>query len=102
MQESITKSRLLAHLGGFIRVAPICSPRSGQPVRNQYEVRFENGSLFQSYGTLIGARVNGKLYLSEHHCYSTTTSKYCTEWCGMNPRERRKALSSGEIGYITD
>lgn len=102
MQESITKSELLTQLGGFIRVAPIISPRSGQPVRNQYEVRFEHGSLFQSYGTFIGARVNGKFYLSEHHSCSTTTSKYCTEWCGMNPSQRRKALASGAIGYITD
>lgn len=91
-------------LGRFIKVRPITSNRSGQAVRNQYELVFENGHAFQSYNTIIGIflRKEYKYYLSESHDCSTTTSKYCTQWCGMNGKERRAALQSGKVGLIAD
>ena len=87
-------------LGKFIRVNPIYSTRSGDPVRNQYEVVFEHGRIFQSYNSLIGIQVDGKLYLTNYHDYSVTTSKYCSEWCGLGTSDRRKGIEKGEIGYL--
>lgn len=97
MQESITKSELLTKLGNYVTIRPIISPRSGEAVRNQTAVIFENGSLFQSYDTIIGVRTGGKLYLSEQHDCSVTTSKWCKEWCGYNAKERRDGLKSGRF-----
>lgn len=87
-------------LGRFIRVRPIISDRSGEAVRNQYEIIFEHGNAFQSYDSLIGIRMGGKLYLTDCHDYSTTTSKYCTAWCGWNGKERRAGLDSGKFLFL--
>lgn len=88
-------------LGRFIRVCPVISDRSGEAVRNQYVLEFEHGYAFQSYDTLIGIDVGCKYYFSDMHDYSTTTSKYCGYWCGMNCKERRAALQSGKAGLMT-
>lgn len=88
-------------LGRFIKVRPIISERSGEAVRNQYELVFEKGYAFQSYDTLIGIYVGCKYYFSDSHDCSTTTSKYCGQWCGMNGKERRAALQSGKAGLMT-
>lgn len=87
-------------LGRFIKVRPIISERSGEAVRNQYELEFEKGFAFQSYDTLIGIYVGHKYYFSDMHDCSTTTSKYCGQWCGMNGKERRAAIQSGKAGLI--
>lgn len=100
--NTITRTELRDKLGNFIRVEGIESPRSYENVRNQYEVIFENGNIFQSYDTLIGARVNGKLYLTDDHNYSTTTAKYCRVWCGYDTKERQERLADGRIGKIID
>ena len=91
---------LKSKLGRFIKVCPIISERSGEPVRNQYELQFEKGYAFQSYDSLIGIFVGHKYYFTDMHDCSTTTSKYCGVWCGMNGKERRAALQSGKAGLI--
>jgi hypothetical protein len=90
-------SAIRKKLGRFIKVSPIYSTRSGESVRNQYEIKFEHGTIFQSYDSLIGIRTGGKLYLTDYHDCSTTTSKYCCEWCGYNGKERREGLKSGKF-----
>lgn len=102
MQETIKKSDLLSRLGNFIECRPIYSNRSGQAVRNQYEVVFQNGRIYQSYSTLIGAYYDGELFLSDSHDYSTTTSKYCSQWTRRSPDERRKGLKSGKYIRIVE
>lgn len=91
-------------LGAFIKTNPIISERStkGDAVRNQYELQYENGTAFQSYETLIAIRVGGKLYFTKHHACSKTTSKYCSQWCGYSPEERKKGLKSGQFGSLVD
>ena len=93
-------SSIKRKLGRFVKVAPIISERSGEAVRNQYEIVFEHGYAFQSYNSLIGIRTGGKLYLTEKHDFSTTTSKYCTAWCGYNGKERRAGLKDGTISLL--
>lgn len=100
--NTITRTELRQKLGNFVRVEGIASPRSYESVRNQYEIIFENGNIFQSYDTLIGARVNGKLYLTDDHTYSKTTAKYCKVWCRFDTNERQERLADGRIGKIID
>ena len=100
--EKAKTSEIKAKLGNFVKVRPIESPRSGEAVRNQYELVFEKGTAFQSYNTLIGIRIGGKLYLTNDHSCSTTTSKWCGEWCGYNGKERREGLKNGKFILLED
>ena len=95
--KSINKSTLLRQLGNIVKVQNLASPRSGRDVPNQYELVYNNGIAFQSYGTLIAVRMNGYLYLTDYHDCSKTTSKYATAWTGWNTKERRDGLRVGEI-----
>jgi hypothetical protein len=100
--KTISKSLLLRQLGGIRKVQNLSSPRSGRPVANQYDLIFENGIGFQSYGTLIAFRMNGYLYLTDYHDYSKTTSKYCTEWTGFSTKERRAGLESAKFIKVVE
>lgn len=56
------------------------SPRSGNPVANQFVISTENGEVFQSYQTPI-AKKEGVIYtISNDWNYSRTTSKYFYQW----------------------
>lgn len=100
--QTITRSSLMALLGGIKNVSNLTSPRSYRPVANQYNLTMENGRAFQSYDSLIAVRYKGKLYLTNRHDYSNTTSKYATEWTGLTTKERREGLKNGVFVLITD
>ncbi len=102
MENTITRSELLRKLGAVLKVSNLTSPRSGRQVPNQYDLVCENGIAFQSYGTLIAVRLNGKLYLTDYHDYSKTTSKYAKEWTGYNLSERRAGLKSGRFISVVE
>ena len=97
MAKTITKNDLIKLLGTFNKVESMTSPRTDDAVRNQFKLKFDNGTMFQSYDTIIGARIGSQLFLSSSHQYSKTTSAYCTRWCGMNGREREAGINAGEI-----
>lgn len=60
-----------------LRVVPMLSPRSGNPVPNQYIVYTKQGIYFQSYLTTIAVMTpDGKLCVSADYTCSRTTSKY--------------------------
>ena len=100
--KTIKKTLLLRQLGAIRKVQNLSSPRSGRPVANQYDLVFENGIGFQSYGTLIAFRMNGYLYLTDYHDYSKTTSKYCTEWTGFSTKERRAGLECAKFIKVVE
>lgn len=101
MKKNTYKTKaMIKKLGAFIRVEPICSERSGEAVRNQYELVFEHGYAFQSYSSIIGICYDGRYYFSDHHDFSVTTSKYCNYWCGRNGKERREGLKNGKYGFL--
>ena len=100
--ETIKKADLLAKLGGILHVSNLTSPRSWSPVPNQFNLACVNGRAFQSYDSLIAVRTGGKLYLTDRHDFSVTTSKYATQWTGYTTKERRAGLKSGEIVLIVD
>lgn len=57
------------------------SPRSGNPVANQFIIETEEGEIFQSYRTPIAEKKAGRTYIiSSNWNYSRTTSKYFYQW----------------------
>lgn len=77
-----------------MRVSNLESPRSGNPVANQYEIETDKHYIFQSYSTIIAKKERGflgKVILDPYYWnYSRTTLKYLKQFLGVN-------LSSKEI-----
>ena len=95
---TISRPALMALLGGVKKVSNLT--RNSRAVANQFDVTFDNGYAFQSYESLIAVQYNGRLYLTNKHDYSKTTSKYTTWWTGYTTEERRKGLEDGSIVLI--
>ena len=82
-----------------IKTYSMSSPRTGNPVANQFEIYTPEGKYFQSYRSII-AFVDkfGQIMLDEYyHNYSRTTSKYLTQFLDMNTKERTNASKNKEI-----
>jgi hypothetical protein len=82
-----------------IKTYSMTSPRTGNPVANQFEIYTPEGKYFQSYRSII-AFVDkfGQIMLDEYyHNYSRTTSKYLTQFLNMNTKERTNAIKNKEI-----
>ena len=83
------------------------SPRTGQPVANQYIIETEEGTYFQSYRSIIAfipknlgksGLTMDKIHLDEKYWnYSRTTSKYRSIFLGDEPTQTTyKKIKSGE------
>lgn len=99
---TIKKAELMKMLGTFVRVENGVSRNGCGKAPNQFIIEHENGEVFQSYSTLIGARIKGKYYFTNYHDCSNTTSSHCGLWCGCNAKERRKGLAEGYFTLIED
>ena len=71
-----------------IKVNNLESPRSGNPVANQYEIETDKHYIFQSYGSIIAYKergFQGKTVL-DHYLWdiSRTTLKYLKQFLGVN------------------
>jgi hypothetical protein len=77
-----------------IKVYNLESPRSGNPVANQYEIETDKYYIFQSYGSTIAKKERGflgKVILDPYYWnYSRTTLRYLKQFLGVN-------ISSKEI-----
>lgn len=87
-------------------VRNLLSPRSGNPVANQFVIRTENGTYFQSYRSIVAKVDNdGTITLSWYWDYSRTTMKYLYQFLAdygfpdMYAQEVRKALKDGTFKY---
>jgi len=84
------------------------SPRSGNPVPNQYIIHTDEGVYFQSYDVIVGYKPRGLqvLHLDEDYWnWSRTTSKYLYIWLrGLgityNSNEMKKAFNGGGMKDI--
>jgi len=77
------------------------STRSG-PVPNQFIIDTGNGIYFQSYKTVIAAKIKGKIYLDKNSWdYSVTTGKYRNQFLNEDKKETEKKIKSGEY-ILTD
>lgn len=65
---------------------------NGRAVAHAFRVVTDNVDALYHYGKLIACYAHGKLYLTDYHDYSVTTSKHCKEYTGMNVNERRAYL----------
>lgn len=91
-------------LGNFKSVENTPSRNGYGKAPNQFEIRFENGKVFQSYDSLIAVKMNdGRIYLTESHDCSNTTSGHVGRWLGgIYTKERREGLRDGWITLIID
>lgn len=96
----IKKEEVMSMLGDYKGTENLVSKTSGNNVNNQIVTKFENGSTLTSYGTLVGVKVNGMLYLTPAHAFSKTTNKYVTQWCGLTKQERLSKIENCEIYMI--
>lgn len=86
-----------------IKVFPLCSPRTGEAVKNQYDIYdFSTGvSVFQSYDTQCATLKGEKLTVSKMAFCSVTTAKYFRVWAeryGVKQSailEAKKAIKKG-------
>ena len=83
------------------RVDSIASPRTGNPVANQFTIRVGDKEYLQSYRSIIAVKdystYPAKVVLDEYYWnYSTTTGKYRNEFLGENIAETRKKIELGE------
>lgn len=98
MKRTITKDELMKRLGNFISVKNLPSRNGQGKAPNQFELKFENGRVFQSYESLIGAILyTGEVCFTDKHDYSNTTVLHCNHWSHTNTAQRRTGLESGEF-----
>ena len=68
---------------------------------NQYIIETDNATLFQSYETIIAKREGGQLYLDESYWdYSPTTAKYRNRFTGLDTKETKARIKSGEVKLV--
>jgi hypothetical protein len=82
-------------LGNFQSVEQM-EGRNG-PVRNQFIIQTDKGLVFQSYSTIIAAKIKGKIYLdSASWDCSVTTGKYRNIFLGETKKETERAIKEGK------
>jgi hypothetical protein len=81
-------------LGNFVKVEQF-KGRNGA-VKNQFLVQTDKGLVFQSYDSIIAARVSGATYLDANKWdYSTTTGKYRNQFLRETKKETEAKIKSG-------
>lgn len=71
-------------------------------VKNQFIIQTDKGIVFQSYNSVITAKISGKRYLdSGTWDYSITTGKYRNQFLGETKKETEAKIKSGEY-ILTD
>ena len=85
----MNKRQVLGSLGNFIGIEQLGA--------NQNIIHFENGSLFQSYESLICVKIgSSELYFTDDWNCSKTTSKYRNKFTQETTQETRSKLESGQ------
>ena len=70
-------------------------------VKNQFVIQTDKGLVFQSYETIIAAKIAGKVYLDQNSWdYSVTTGKYRNLFLGETKKETEQKIKNGEYILI--
>jgi len=70
----------------------------GNNVPCQFIITIGGDVFFQSYETVIAAKVKGKTYLDKSKWdYSATTAKYRNQFLGMTTNETKEAIADKTI-----
>lgn len=81
-----------------MRVCNMVSPRTGKEVANQFIIRHEGVTYFQSYDVIIAKEVGTQITLDKNYYkYSRTTIKYRNAFLGITSKEVEKAIKEGGI-----
>ena len=87
-----------------IKVYNMSSPRTGNPVANQFKIHTDEGVFFQSYRSIIAFiphNPDNKIQLDEKYWnYSRTTSKYLHQFLGPSTQEIKAKIDSGEFELV--
>ena len=85
-----------------MKVRNMESPRTGNPVANQFIIEDGGKVYFQSYDTIIAVKKGGKITLDKNlwNC-SRTTSKYRNEFTGFNTKETKEYIREGKCCLLT-
>ena len=79
-----------------IRVENMTSESTGREIPNQFIIKTDNETIFQSYRTIICVRKGGKIYLDARKWdYSNTTGKYRNQFLGESIKETREKIKKG-------
>ena len=65
-------------------------------VKNQFVIKDDNATYFQSYNSIIAKISNGVVTLGSNWDYSKTTGRYRNMFLGEDKRETEGRLASGE------
>ena len=81
-----------------MRVGNMESPRTGKAVANQFIIRHNGVTYFQSYDVIV-AKIQGvQITLDKNYWdYSRTTAKYRNAFLGMTTKEVKEKIKSGDI-----
>lgn len=68
----------------------------GNKVPNQFIIRDNGKTFFQSYDSIIACKENGQITLDQNYWdYSRTTGKYRNMFLNENTAETRKKIANG-------
>jgi hypothetical protein len=83
-------------LGNFQSVSNMTS-HNGNDIPNQFEIQTDKGLVFQSYSSVIAAKVGGKVYLdADKWDYSVTTGKYRNQFLRETKKETENKIKTGQ------
>lgn len=102
MKKEISFRELTNRLGNFIKVENAPSRNGRDKAVNQFILRYENGSIFQSYDAICGVKIGAEYFFTDYHDYSNTTTGHVGRWCGYKTKERRDGLENGKFTAITN
>jgi hypothetical protein len=86
-----------------VKVQNMESPRTNNPVPNQFRIHTKEGVYFQSYNTVIAfiRSKDGKVFLDDNAWdYSGTTSKYRNIFLGEGKTRTVAKINSGEYKLV--
>lgn len=87
-------------LGNFVSVSQFIGDNGA--VKNQFEIQTDKGMVFQSYASVIAAKINGKVYLDSNKWdYSVTTGKYRNIFLDEKKADTERKIKSG-VYILTD
>lgn len=92
MEETIKAENIIKNIP---RVENMQSSRNND-IANQFIIKGEDFTLFQSYNSPIVMLKNGKTYIFSDWDYSVTTGKYRNQFLGETKKETLKKLKSGK------
>ena len=72
------------------------------PVKNQFIIQTDKGLVFQSYNSVIAAKIEGKIFLdADKWDYSVTTGKYRNQFLRETKKETEQKIKTGQY-ILTD